>query len=154
MLEIYVDGACSGNGNKDAKGGCSFVVVENNKLVKYYAKMSDGTTNNREELKAILLALTYSDGKEVTIYSDSAYSINTLTNWAYTWEKKGWIKSDKKTPENLDIIKPAFNYIKKHNNVKFVKVKGHSGVIFNELADSLAADNNNKTKMLLEKLTE
>jgi ribonuclease HI len=92
------------------------------------------------ELSAALCALE-KYGKlfpPITVYCDSAYTINTLTNWMFTWEKKGWIKSDKKTPENLKIIKKYFNLLKEGYQINLVKVKGHNNVYGNEIADRLA----------------
>jgi ribonuclease HI len=140
MITIYTDGACSKNGQKDASGGFGVVVLENNKPIKFYSKRSIETTNNREELKAILYSLL-NYGKHsptVTVYSDSAYAINTLTNWMFGWARNGWIKSDKKTPENLDLIKPYYDHLNKGYKIDLVKVPGHSGVLWNEVADKLA----------------
>lgn len=56
----------------------------------------------------------------------------------YSWADKGWIKSDKKIPENLDLIKTYYNYIKKGYKIDLRKIKGHAGHKWNELADGLA----------------
>jgi len=111
---IYTDGSCNYN---PGPGGFGVVVLDDNEnLVLTHSERSQNTTNNREELKAILWAfLRYGEpaaaGKNPPIvYSDSAYSVNTLTNWMFSWEKKGWLKSDNKTPENLDLIKPFYKY--------------------------------------------
>ena len=142
MLTIYTDGACSKNGQKNSSGGFGVVVIDDNgKPIAFYSKRSLGeTTNNREELKAILYSLL-NYGKinpTVTVYSDSAYSVNTLTNWMFGWARNGWIKSDKKTPENMDIIKPYYDYLNNGYKINLVKVPGHSGVVWNEVADALA----------------
>ena len=71
------------------------------------------------------------------IYSDSAYAINSLSSWKNNWKKNGWLKSDGKVPENLDLIK-AYDSVEKFINVKFIKVKAHNGNYYNELADKLA----------------
>lgn len=141
MLTIYTDGACSKNGQKNSSGGFGVVVLKDNKPIAFYAKRSLGeTTNNREELKAILYSLLnygrYSP--TVTVYSDSAYAINTLSNWMFSWARNGWIKSDKKIPENLDLIKPYYEHLNKGYKIDLVKVPGHSGVEWNEVADKLA----------------
>lgn len=142
MLTIYTDGACSGNGKINAMGGFSVVITENNQLIDTYSKGSSGTTNNREELKAILYSLIkYGKGLKETpvVYSDSAYSINTLTNWMYSWAKNGWVKSDKHTPENLDLIQSYYDLVVNQGyKIELRKIKGHSGHKWNELADRLA----------------
>jgi ribonuclease HI len=56
----------------------------------------------------------------------------------YGWAKNGWIKSDNKTPENLDLIKGFFEIQNPNNKITLIKVKGHNGVLGNELADKLA----------------
>ena len=90
-------------------------------------------------MKAILYAACQGvlAKEDVLIYSDSAYAINTFSNWMYNWERNGWVKGDGKVPENLEIVKAFFD-ISKIIEVNFVKVKGHSKNPFNELADNLA----------------
>ena len=115
------------------------------------------TTNNAMELTAIREALkdfsNCIEGKEfgetIEINSDSAYSINVLTNWAFSWEKNGWTRGKKHEPiENLELIKEIFYLIKRlkdtGNTVEFIKVKGHSGVEVNELVDKLAVSSKEK----------
>ena len=152
MYHIYTDGACSGNGKEVNHGGYGVVVVENDRIVTKFGKPSNNTTNNREELKAILAALFWIGEKDATIYSDSAYSLNTITTWMYSWANKGWIKSDKKVPENLDIIKVVYDIMDNgfKTNVNFVKVKGHSGELFNEIADAIASENESKLNRFME----
>jgi len=139
---IYTDGACSYN---PGPGGFGVVVLDdNNNIINTYAEYSLETTNNREELKAILWAfLRYgvpaaAGSTPPIVYSDSAYSINTLTSWMFGWQKKGWLKSDNKPPENLDLIKPFYNYWQQGFRINLQKVKGHAGNKYNELADLLA----------------
>lgn len=137
----YTDGSAHPN---PGPGGFGCVILSNdNKIIGTYSKQtSDNTTNNREEMKAILFAVLHSfqqGDKNPIIYSDSSYSINTFSNWMYSWYRNGWLKSDKKTPENLDIIKEYKNLIEKnHIKVTFNKVKGHAGLELNEMADKLA----------------
>ena len=142
MFEIYVDGSCKGNGNKNNEGGFGIVVVENDKVIKTYTKTSSNTTNNREEIRAILyVMLNYGTKIEDNIpivYSDSAYCINTFNTWMFKWAKNNWIKSDKKIPENLDLIKQYYDWYNKGYRIDLRKIKGHSGHMYNELADKLA----------------
>ena len=72
------------------------------------------------------------------VWSDSAYAVNTINIWMYSWASKGWLKSDNKTPENLDIIKKIYELNKNGYYIRLVKVKGHKGIKGNELADDLA----------------
>lgn len=138
---LYTDGSAHPN---PGPGGFGVVVLDNEgNFVDCYAEQIDATTNNREELKAILYAMKNFGLDEDQFFpnlvrSDSAYSINTLTNWMFSWERKGWIKSDKKTPENLDLIKEYFALHQIGYRVDFELVKGHSNDKWNDLADALA----------------
>lgn len=139
LEDFYVDGACSKNGYEGSSGGFGVVGVLNGKVAFAHAEQEAPTTNNREELKAILYVVQHFGPYARTIYSDSAYAINTYTNWMWNWERNGWVKSNGATPENLDIIKEYYNLVTKYNyNINFCKVKGHSNNKYNELADGLA----------------
>lgn len=138
----YTDGSCQGN---PGPGGFGVVVLDDNeKPITYYSEKHNNTTNNRMELSAILWAfLKYgkpaaAGKKTLTVYSDSAYCVNTLTNWMFSWEKRGWLKSDNQTPENLDLIIPFFKHLQNGNQVEIYKVKGHNNILWNEVADKLA----------------
>lgn len=144
---IYTDGACQGNGKEKNTGGFAVIVLDKDENLLYnYNKLSENTTNNREELKAILYAfLKYGVNiKQDTfstipiVYSDSNYCVQTLNEWMFSWAKNGWIKSDKKTPENLDLIQPYYEYYQKGYRIDLRKVKGHSGHKWNEIVDQLA----------------
>ena len=148
----YTDGACSGNGSAAAVGGYGVVVLDDNEnYITHYNHRTVGTTNNREELKAILYCLIkYGREKTPTIvYSDSAYAVNTLTTWMWGWAERGWLKGDNKTPENLDLIKAYYDLNFKGHKIELRKCKGHSGVEWNELADKLAvaAKDNQEIKL-------
>ena len=110
-VDIYTDGACRGNGKDNAAGGFGVVVLDDNQnIVDLYSKQCEGTTNNREELKAILyVMLKYGRhitdwyGGVPTVFSDSAYCVNTFNDWMFRWANNGWIKSDKKPALNPDL---------------------------------------------------
>lgn len=145
-MKIYTDGACRGNGKDNASGGFGVVVLDDEEnIIELYSKHCDGTTNNREELKAILYAMlkygmpTYDWCDSVPIvYSDSAYCVNTLNDWMFRWANNGWRKSDKNIPENLDLIQAYYNHYTDGYRIELIKVKGHSGNKWNEMADGLA----------------
>lgn len=138
-MEFYVDGAARGN---PGPGGWGIVIVEDDKIIDSLSGQEDITTNNRMELLAILSVMFKYGQKSPlpppNVYSDSAYAINTLTDWMFTWEKKGWLKSNNRPPENLDLIQSYFNFYQKGYRINLIKVKGHSGNKWNELADKLA----------------
>ena len=139
MITYYTDGSCKGN---PGPGGFGCVGLnENDQVVCCTASSSHSTTNNREELKAILHILkTFGapDKPVPTVYSDSSYCVNTYNNWMFNWARNGWIKSDKKVPENLDIIKEYYNLIQEGYSINLNHIRGHKGILGNEIADKLA----------------
>ena len=77
---------------------------------------------------------------EVTVYSDSAYTVNAFANgWVYGWEKSGWRKSDNKPVLNVDLWQRLLELTRVHN-VGFIKVKGHADNEYNNICDKLATD--------------
>ena len=92
------------------------------------------------ELTAIISAVEkYGKNSPIpVICSDSSYCINTFTNWIFSWANNGWKNSNKKTPENIDLIMKYYNMINNGYKVDFVKVEGHTGHKWNEYADKLA----------------
>ena len=138
MIVIYTDGSTLKNGSKDASGGFGVVVTENDKIIDVHYKTSIGTTNNREEMKAIIWALSKYGYKNPIVYSDSGYAVNTFNTWMWNWKRNNWIKSDKKVPENLDLIQIYDELISMNRQIDLRKIKGHAGHEYNELADQLA----------------
>ena len=146
---IYTDGSAHPN---PGPGGFGVIVLDNDEKIQYiYNKQfeKEKVTNNQMELKAILYAfLNYGvniNTNEFTnnipiVYSDSNYCVQTFNSWMFSWANNGWIKSDNKTPENLDLIKAYYNWYQKGYRIDLRKVKGHNGVKWNELADLLATD--------------
>ena len=139
---IYVDGACSGNGKQNSKGGFGMVVYDDNKnLIDAYSHYEENTTNNIQELKAILRAMLLYGSKTNDIplvYSDSDYCVNTFNEWMFSWQRNNWRKSDKKPPENLELIKAYWEHYQKGYRIELRKIKGHNGYEGNEFADQLA----------------
>ena len=151
MIHIYCDGSTQGNGNKYAHGGFGVIVFNNttNSVEYKYSRQSDGTTNNREELKAIIHAFELAENKYpeelCIIHSDSAYCVNICNDWIHTWAKNRWFNSKNKTVENLDLVKIIYKYVNVNSfSCHVEKVQGHFGIIGNELADALARDNKAK----------
>lgn len=145
---IYTDGSCSKNGSAEAPGGFGVVILDDaENLVSTHSESTARTTNNRMELSAILWVMAKYGKENPIIYSDSAYAINTLTTWSFSWRRKGWVKADKKIPENLDLIKAYHKLYDLGYRITLRKCTGHSGEKWNELADKLArrATNGEKT---------
>ena len=134
-VEIYTDGACSGN--PGAGGWASVLLYEQHKK-ELYGNARE-TTNNRMELTAVIEALkALKRPCNVTLYSDSKYVIDSINkDWVYKWKANNWIKSDRKPALNTDLWKELLALLEVHN-VKFVWVKGHNGNEYNERCDELA----------------
>lgn len=150
-MVIYTDGSCIGNGKAINSGGFGVIVLDNDeKLLYNYNKRCENTTNNREELKAILYSflnygvninnplLGFNNYDIPIVYSDSNYCVQTFNEWIFNWARNGWIKSDKKIPENLDLIQAYYDWYQKGYRIDLRKVKGHVGNRGNELVDKLA----------------
>lgn len=135
QIEIYTDGACSGN---PGPGGWGAVLVYNGKE-KELSGSEKETTNNRMELTAVIMALNaLNQPCEVKLTTDSKYVCDALNKgWVYSWRKNGWKKSDKKPALNIDLWKELLSLLEKHK-VEFIWVKGHNGHKYNEICDALA----------------
>ena len=139
-IRIYCDGACSGNpGN--AGSGLAIYSNKKNPVLLYGAYEEEGT-NNIAELnalhQALIIARQSNSQNIISIFSDSKYSIDCITTWAYGWKANGWTKKGGEI-KNLELIKEAHQlYEKLKNKIEINHVKGHSGVEGNELADRMA----------------
>lgn len=151
MIEMYSDGACSGN---PGPGGYGLVIFKDGILIDTYNEyFNENTTNNRMELKAMILALQLGNQYEdddVILYCDSSYCINSATNWIYNWATNGWMNSKKQTVENVDLMRELYSLLG-FNKVKIQKVSGHAGILGNELADALARNNEADFDKILKK---
>ena len=132
---IYTDGACSGN---PGVGGWAAILIYN----EFRKEMSGAdamTTNNRMELSAVINGLkALKEPCRVILTTDSKYVCDAVTNgWAKSWQKRGWIKSDKKPALNSDLWQELLDLLKIHD-VEFKWVKGHAGHPENERCDELA----------------
>ncbi|RKD28975.1 ribonuclease HI [Thermohalobacter berrensis] len=137
---IYTDGACSGNQNENNKGGYGAVLIYKEHKKEIYGGEKN-TTNNRMELKGCIEALKLLKRNDipVEVYTDSAYLCNCMNQkWYEKWRKNGWKNSKKKPVENRDLWIELIKLVESFDSIKFIKVKGHSGIELNELADSLA----------------
>jgi ribonuclease HI len=133
-VELYTDGACSGN---PGPGGWGAIL-----RFKGTEKELNGgepeTTNNRMEMTAViegLKALTRSCS--VTIYTDSKYVLQGVTEWMDGWKARGWRTADKKPVKNQDLWEDLDRELSRHK-VSWQWVKGHAGHPENERADELA----------------
>ena len=134
-INIYTDGACSGN---PGIGGWGVVIlIKDNKPIHLFGG-SEQTTNNQMELTAAIEALKYFSNKsELNIFTDSQYVKNGIESWINNWKKNGWKTSSKKQVKNKELWIQLEEQIEKHN-VKWQWVRGHTGNKNNEMADNLA----------------
>ena len=135
QVEIYTDGACSGNPGVGGWG----VVLFYRGIRKEMSGAEGDTTNNRMELTAMIKGLSaLKFACDVTLYSDSAYCVDAFNQgWIYGWQKNGWRTADKSEVKNVDLWQSLLALTGKHN-VTFVKVKGHSDNEHNNRCDALA----------------
>ncbi len=134
-IDIYTDGACSGN---PGKGGWGAVLVYKDKE-KEISGGEAQTTNNRMELTAVIEALSaLKEPCEVTLTTDSKYVCDAINKgWVFSWKNNNWKKADKKPALNVDLWEKLLSLLEKHK-VEFVWVKGHNGHKYNERCDALA----------------
>lgn len=133
-VEIYTDGACSGN---PGPGGWGAILKYGNKEREIFGGEKD-TTNNRMELMAAIIALeTLKEPCEVKLTTDSKYVMDGITKWIFSWKSKNWKKSDNKPVLNADLWQ-RLDAANNRHQVKWHWVKGHAGHKENERCDELA----------------
>lgn len=134
-VELFTDGACSGN---PGPGGWGAILRFQGQEKELSGGESE-TTNNRMELTAALEGLTaLKESCRVTLYSDSKYLTDGITKgWARSWKRNGWRKADKKPALNADLWDRLLTQLELHD-VTIVWVKGHAGHPENERCDRLA----------------
>ena len=133
-IQIWTDGACSGN---PGPGGWGALLVAGDKRKELYGGDPD-TTNNRMELMAAIEALNaLKKPSAVTLHTDSTYVKDGLTKWIHGWKRNGWKTAAKKPVKNKDLWQALEAACDRHE-IKWVWVKGHAGDEGNEKADELA----------------
>ena len=136
-VEIFTDGACSGNPGPGGWG----VVLRFGNIEKELSGGEKNTTNNRMELTAAIMGLSaLKESCNVRLVTDSKYVADGITKgWAASWRKNGWKKADKKPALNPDLWEKLLDLIE-HHDVTIDWVKGHAGHPENERCDKLAVD--------------
>lgn len=137
FVEIFTDGACSGN---PGPGGWGAVLRYNGHEKELSGGESD-TTNNRMELTAVIKALEQlKEPCKVTLTTDSKYVSDGIgKGWALSWQQNGWRKADKKPALNPDLWEKLLELLKIHD-ITINWVKGHAGHPENERCDKLAVE--------------
>ena len=144
---IWTDGAC--HVHTDHRGGWAYVALIDkggNKIIETNGYGSEeNTTSNRMELKAVIKALEFVlDNKlekdDITIFSDSKYTVRGCSNWIYLWQKNNYKNGTIKNRDLWEQIRELLKLV----NAKFKWVKSHNGSKYNEKADELAVRASNK----------
>lgn len=134
-VDIFTDGACSGNPGKGGYG----VILKYNGAVKELSEGFLSTTNNRMEILAAVKGLEIlKEPCSVTLYSDSKYLVDSVNQgWLIKWQKNNWYRSKSEKAKNVDLFKRLLIQLNKHK-VEFIWIKGHAGHPENERCDFLA----------------
>ena len=134
IVEIYTDGACSGN---PGPGGWGVLLRYGAKEKELFGGEKD-TTNNRMELTAVIRALeALTRPVKVRLHTDSTYVMQGITKWIHGWKKNGWKTSSKEPVKNADLWQELESATMRHT-IEWRWVKGHAGHDGNERADALA----------------
>ncbi len=132
MIEIFTDGACSGN---PGRGGWGVLIIDGHARAELIGG-DRATTNNRMELTAAIEALKATTGP-VRLYTDSQYVKNGITTWIKGWKRNGWRTADRKPVKNQDLWQ-ALDQAIVGRTVDWRWIRGHDGHPENERADALA----------------
>jgi len=134
LVEMWTDGACSGN---PGPGGWGVMMRANGSEKELYDGAFD-TTNNRMEMTAAIKGLNALKRPcSVLLHTDSTYVMKGITEWIHSWKKKGWKTANKKPVKNADLWQALDEAVARHD-IEWVWVKGHAGDEGNERADELA----------------
>ena len=133
-IEIFTDGACSGNPGPGGWGA----ILRSGGHEKELSGGEKATTNNRMEMMAVIQGLAaLKAASAVTLYTDSRYVLDGATKWIKNWKKNGWKTADKKPVKNEDLWRLLEVEASRHQ-VTWKWVRGHDGHAENERADALA----------------
>jgi ribonuclease HI len=133
-VEIFTDGACSGNPGPGGWGA----ILRSGEHEKELSGGEFDTTNNRMELMAAISALEeLKASSQIDLHTDSTYVKDGITKWIHNWERNGWKTAAKKPVKNVDLWKRLKAALSRHD-VSWHGVKGHAGHPDNERADELA----------------
>lgn len=132
---VFTDGSAIPN---PGKGGWGYVVVRDGKILSQNHGSHPDTTNNRMELTGLIEAFkALPEDEEITVYTDSNLCVQTVNQWAASWERNGW-KRKSGPIANLELVKELYALHKRHPRVKLQWIQAHNGWLWNEYADSLS----------------
>lgn len=140
-VELYTDGACSGN---PGPGGWAFILRDVRTKKELTGSGGEAeSTNNRMEMQAVIEGLRSLKRKcHVDLYSDSSYVLQGLKSWVKGWKKNGWMRKEggkKKPVKNVELWK-ELDLLTSQHEVNYHHVKGHSGHPENERCDEMAVE--------------
>ena len=140
--EIYTDGSL-----KRDQGSWSFIILQKGKIIKeasFHKKFSlQERSSNRMEFLAAIAALSYLEANSyVTLYTDSRNLADTMNLWVKDWVEQGWIKKNRSTIPDLDLIQSLYHLNLKHN-IHWKWIAAHKGNKYNERCDELCKFNVN-----------
>ncbi len=134
LVEIFTDGACSGNPGPGGWG----TILRWRGTEKELSGGEAATTNNRMELMAAIEGLkALKRGMRVRVWTDSVYVRDGITKWVHGWKRSGWKTADKKPVKNVDLWQALLAAAEGHE-IEWRWIKGHAGHVENERADALA----------------
>ena len=134
VVDIFTDGACSGNPGPGGWGA----ILRYHGHERELSGFEPLTTNNRMELMAAIAALeALKRPSRVRLHTDSRYVRDGITTWIHDWKRRNWRTADKKPVKNVDLWQRLDAAIK-HHDVRWHWVRGHAGHVMNERADVLA----------------
>jgi ribonuclease HI len=136
IVEIFADGACSGNPGPGGYGA----ILKYGQNIKELSGYETDTTNNRMEMMAVIEALRQLKRPcKVTVVTDSQYLVKGMTKWVQGWIRKNWMTSQKKPVLNRGLWEELVRLNKTHS-IEWKWIKGHNGHAYNERCDQLAKD--------------
>ena len=134
MIEIFTDGACSGNPGPGGWGA----ILRSGDTEKELFGGEILTTNNRMEMTAVIEALrALKKPVAARVHTDSQYVQKGISEWIHGWKKRGWLTADRKPVKNADLWRTLDAEAARHQ-IKWLWVRGHDGHVENERADALA----------------
>ncbi len=134
IVDIYTDGACSGNPGPGGWG----VLLRIGDAETELCGGEPGTTNNRMELLAVIQALqSFTESVEARVYTDSQYVQKGISEWIHSWKRRGWKTAGKDPVKNEDLWRRLDALASRHR-LEWRWVRGHNGHVGNERADALA----------------
>lgn len=146
LVELYTDGACSGN---PGPGGWAYILKHPSSGKEVEGSGGEAqTTNNRMELTAVIEGLrAIKKPSRVEVYSDSQYVLKGLEEWMESWKARGWRTADKKPVKNIELWK-VLDELRRAHEVSYHWIRGHNEHPENERCDAMAVEQRDRYAMM------